>query len=56
MNSVLVSVKGAADAVPVAASSSAALIPMMFRMLRSLEGGRRVRMRGKNNNSSMAVN
>jgi hypothetical protein len=39
LNDVLVSVNGAAVAVPAAvASSSAALIPMMFRMLRSFQG------------------
>src|SRR3954453_15150256 len=38
LKSVLVNVNGAADAVPADASSSAALIPMMFRKVRSLRG------------------
>ena len=57
LKSVLVSANGAADAVPAVASSSAALIPMMFRMVRSFARIRCFgRLRRKPSNSAADVN
>ena len=56
LKSVLVSANGAADAVPGGREHSAALIPMMFRMVRSLRGSGFWECGRKRSNSAADVN